>query len=155
MLRIGSNYFDRKFPSSILNLDSLKKLYILHNPGISVNISSSIGNITGLMDLELSFTSLHNNIPSEFVLLNNLCYLVMDENHIHCPIPTKLYNIQQIKCLSIEFVQPTIQLYGFPYTSAVVVCFTHILLFMLRVLTKYLLSYQLYFSCTIPSMSPI
>ena len=105
-LRLGSNYFDGKFPSEILKLDRLKKLHILHNTGISDNVLYDIGKMTGLMELEPSFTSLHGNIPSEFGLLKDLCYLSMDETHIHGHIPVKLENMQHIKYLSIESSQP-------------------------------------------------
>ena len=105
-LRLGSNSFDGKFPSKILKLDWIKKLYLLHNTGISGNIPSDIGKMTGLMETELSFTSLHGNIPSRFDLLKELHYLVMDETHIHGPTPTELENMQQIKYPSIESLQP-------------------------------------------------
>ena len=66
-LRLRSNFFNMKLPSEIMNLGRLKKLYILHNPGISGNVPSRIRKMNGMMDLELSFTSLHGNIPSEFL----------------------------------------------------------------------------------------
>ena len=53
------------------------------------------------MDLELYFTSLRGNTPSEFGLLKDLRLLGMDETHIHGPIPGKLDNMQQIKYLFI------------------------------------------------------
>ena len=105
-LRLGSNSFDGKFPSEILELDRLKKLYLSYNPGISGNVPSDIGDMTRLTELELSFTSLHGNIPSEFGLLKDLTYLGMDETHIHGPIPAELDDMQQIKYLSIESSQP-------------------------------------------------
>ena len=43
--------------------------------------------------------------------------------------------------------------YDSPGTSPVVVVFTHIVLLILKGLTKYLSSYQVYFSCKIPPMS--
>ena len=60
-----------------------------------------------LMEVDLSFTSLYCNILSEFGLLKELHYLGMDETHIHGPIPAELHNMQQIKYLSIELLQPT------------------------------------------------
>ena len=96
-LQLGSNPFDGKFTSKILKLDRLKNIYLLKNDGIGGNVSSNIGKITCLMELELSFTSLHGNIPSRFGLLKDLRYLRMDETHIHGPIPAELENMQQIK----------------------------------------------------------
>ena len=95
-LRLGYNYFNRNFPSNILNLDRLNKIYIFHNPGIIGNDPSKIGNMTGLMYLVLYFTSLHGNTPSKFGLLKDLRYLDMDETRIHGPIPAKLDNMQEI-----------------------------------------------------------
>ena len=77
-----------------LNLDRIKKLYLLHNPIISGNIPSDIGNMNGLVELDMSFTSLHGNIHSKFGILRDLLYLGMDDTHIPGPIPTDLYNIQ-------------------------------------------------------------
>ena len=108
-LRIGSNSFDREFPSEVMQIDRLNKLYLFHCPKIIVNIPSYISKITGMMVLGLSFTSLHGNIPSEFSLFKDLCYLDMDETHIYGPIPANLDNMQQIKYLSVELSQPTRQ----------------------------------------------
>ena len=44
-------------------------------------------------------------------------------------------------------------LYDFPGTSTVLVCFTHIVLLMLNILTKCMSSYQVYFSYKITPMS--
>ena len=73
-LPLGSNSFDRKFPSNILKLYRLKKLYLLRNSGISGNVPSNIGKMTSLIELELylSFTSLYGNIPSDCGLLKYL-----------------------------------------------------------------------------------
>ena len=89
-LRLGYNYFNRNFPSNILNLDRLNKIYIFHNPGIIGNDPSKIGNMTGLMYLVLYFTSLHGNTPLKFDLIKDLFYLGMDETHINGPIPYNL-----------------------------------------------------------------
>ena len=75
----------------------------MHNPGID------IGKMTGLMDIDLYFTSLHGNIPSEFCLIKDLRYLFMEETHIHDTIPANLYNMQKIKYLSIEESHPNTQ----------------------------------------------
>ena len=89
-LRLGSNSFNGKFPSKILKLDHLKKIYFLHNTRISGNFPSDIINVTGLIDMEMSFTSLHGNISSKFGLIEDLHYLGMDKTHIRGPIPTDM-----------------------------------------------------------------
>ena len=66
------------------------------------------------MDMKLSFTSLHVNIPSEFGMLKDLRCLGMDYTKIHDPIPENLHNMQQIKYLPIKFLQPTTQFLLFP-----------------------------------------
>ena len=66
-LRLGSNFFGGKFPSSILKLDRLKKPYIFHNPVINGNVLSEISKMTGLMEPEMSVTYRYGNIhPSLF-----------------------------------------------------------------------------------------
>ena len=114
---------------------------------------SDISKMTGLMDLELSFTSLHDNIPSEFFLIKDLCYLGIFYPRIHGPISAKLEkctrsNTSPLNCCSLLH-----GFYDFQGNSPVLVGFTHILILMLKGLTKYLSSCQVYFSCKIPPMS--
>ena len=54
------------------------------------------------MYLDLSLTSLHGNIPSEFGLIKDYHYNGMDETHINGPIPDDMDNMQQMKYLSIK-----------------------------------------------------
>ena len=135
-LPLGSNSFDRKFPSEIMKLDRIKKLYLFHNTIISGNNPSNIRKMIGLMDLDLSLISLHGNIPSKFGLIKELFYLDMDDTHIHGPIPGKL------KKYSISNTSPSNRrsllqsFYYLPGTSTMVVGFTNIVLLMLKFLTK-------------------
>ena len=152
-LRFGSNSFDRKSFSNILKLDLVKKPYLKHNTRISGNAPSDIGEMNGLMELYMSFISLHGNTTSSFYLLKEHCSLVMDETHIHGPTPADLDNMTLIIYLYIKSFQATTQFYDFQSTSSVVLGFTHISILMLKGWTKYLSSYQVYFSCKIPSMS--
>ena len=121
---LGFNSFIGKSPSEVLNLDRLKNLYFLQNPVISGKSPSDIGKTTGLMDMDLSLTSVHGKITSEFGMIKDLCYIGMDENHIHGPIPSKLDNMQQIKYLSIESLQPNTQFLLFPryFPSVIRIC---------------------------------
>ena len=139
-LRHGSNSFDGKLPSKILNLDWLKKLYLLHNPGISGHTPSNTNKMTDLMDLELSLTSLHGNISSVFGLPKDLFYLGIYETHIHGPIPTKVDSKNNIKYLSIKPFLRNIQFYDFTVNSTVVASFKRIVLLILKGLNKYLSS---------------
>ena len=70
----------------------------------------------------------------------------MDDTHIHGTIPVNMENMHQIKYLSIELLQPNTRFYYYPGTSLVVVVVTDIVILMFKRLTKYLSSYQLYFS---------
>ena len=100
-LRLGSNSLDDKSPSDILNIDSIKKIYILYNTRISGNVPSDIVKMTGLLHLVMSFTSLHGNIPYKFGIIKDHRYLGIDETHVHGPISSDLDNMQKIKYLSI------------------------------------------------------
>ena len=88
--------------------------------------------MTDMIELELSLTSLNGNIYSKLILLKDICYLGMDENHIHVPIPVDLENMRIIKYLSIESLKPNTWFNDFPGTSSAVVGFTHIVIFMLK-----------------------
>ena len=109
--------------------------------------------MTGLMNLELSSTSVHGKIPSKLGLIKYLLYIRMGETRIHGPIPSKLENTQQIKYFSIKSSEPNTQFYTFVGTSPVVVGFLYIVRLMLKGFTTYLSSYQVYFPCRIPPMS--
>ena len=133
----------------------LKKIYLMHNIRISGNDPSKIDKINVLMDLDLSFTSLHDNIPSEFFLIKDLCYLGIFYPRIHGPISAKLEkctrsNTSPLNCCSLLH-----GFYDFQGNSPVLVGFTHILILMLKGLTKYLSSCQVYFSCKIPPCQPM
>ena len=69
----------------------------MHNPVISDNFPSKIYNITGLVELELSFTYLNGNTPSMLGLLKDICYQGMDETYINGRIPANMDNTQKIK----------------------------------------------------------
>ena len=110
-LRLGSNYFNRKFNSNTMKLDCLKKLYIFNNPVISGNVPSDIGNMTGLMDMDLYFTSLYGKIPSGFGLTLSLPRWTTCSRS----------NTSTLNCCSLLHI-----FYDFTGTSLVVVRFTHI-----------------------------
>ena len=93
-LRLG---FDRNPPSNILKLDQLKKIYLLHNTGISGTPPCNIGSMTGLMDMEQAPTSLHGNNSSDFGLIKDLHYLGMGETHIHGLIHSDMENMHHVK----------------------------------------------------------
>ena len=152
-LWLGSKSFNGKFPSYILKIDRLKKLSILRNPRISGNVPSNIGKSIGLMKLEMSFISLHGNIYLKFSLLKYLCYLDMDETHIHGPIHADLDNMHQIKYFFVESLQPTTQYLWFPrYFSSGSMIYTYST-FDVERFDQILSSYQVYLSWKIPPMS--
>ena len=78
-------------------------------------------------------------------MIKDLRYLGKDKTHIHGPIPADLDSMQQTKYLSNKLPQTFTQFYDFSGTSPVVVGFTHILILMLKGLTKYLSYWQVYF----------
>ncbi|CAO2835898.1 unnamed protein product [Amaranthus hypochondriacus] len=97
-LNIGDNPFDiTTFPKQILQLKKLNVLY-LYNCSISGQIPSEIGNLTDLIDLELSQNFLSGSIPLEISNLKNLKYLKIWGNNLTGKLPfgfRNLINLEQ------------------------------------------------------------
>ncbi|OEL32923.1 Tyrosine-sulfated glycopeptide receptor 1 [Dichanthelium oligosanthes] len=58
----------------------------LASKGLTGSISPSLGNLTGLMNLNLSHNSLHGNLPIELVLHNSIVILDVSFNHLAGPL---------------------------------------------------------------------
>ena len=76
-----SNYLGGSLPSSLGNLTNLQQLNLTFNH-ISGSIPSSLGNLTNLTFLSLSFNQFTGNIPSQLGNLTNLQSLETSYNWI-------------------------------------------------------------------------
>ena len=94
---IGDNPFDiTPFPKQILQLMNLNVL-LLYNCSISGQISSEIGNLTDLIDLELSQNFLSGSISLEISNLKNLKYLKIWRNNLTGILPFGFRNLTNLE----------------------------------------------------------
>ena len=96
-LNIGDNPFDiTPFPKRILQLKNLNVL-LLYNCSIFGQIPSEIGNLTDLIDLELSQNFLSGSIPLEISNLKNLKYLKIWRNNLTEKLPFGFRNLTNLE----------------------------------------------------------
>ncbi|KAM7266256.1 hypothetical protein ACFE04_004153 [Oxalis oulophora] len=96
-LSIGDNLFDPvEFPTEIFKLNKLNWLY-LTNCSIQGKIPPEIGNLSGLINLELSLNNLTGDIPAEIVKLQNLWQLELYGNSLTGKLPVGLGNLTKLE----------------------------------------------------------
>ncbi|CAH9076988.1 unnamed protein product [Cuscuta epithymum] len=127
-LDLSYNFFEGDFPMSFTNLSNLEGLYFNENAGfnpwelpknisqrltklkylilttcmLSGRIPPTIGNLTALVDLELSGNYLAGRIPRELGLLQNLEYLELYYNQMEGEIPEELGNLTKLRDLDLS-----------------------------------------------------
>mmetsp|Transcript_4404 Transcript_4404/g.9313 ORF Transcript_4404/g.9313 Transcript_4404/m.9313 type:complete len:489 (-) Transcript_4404:323-1789(-) len=100
-LRIGSNHF-KQFPEEIFQLKHLKTLQVSDIADMTGTLSTMIGNLLNLRDLEISYTALKGTIPTEVGLLEKLEFLDLHDNKFHGALPTELGNLVKLHTISME-----------------------------------------------------
>ncbi|GKV33510.1 hypothetical protein SLEP1_g42015 [Rubroshorea leprosula] len=97
MLSLGDNSFDpTPFPDEILKLKKLNWLYMA-NCSLEGNIPAGIGDLTELVNLELSKNNLSGEIPAEIGKLRNLWQLELFSNSLTGKLPTELGNLTNLE----------------------------------------------------------
>lgn len=122
VLDLSYNLFIGQFPMSVFNLTNLEMLNFNENPGFDLwelpaedmskmknlksvilstcmvrgRIPASIGNVSSLVDLELSGNFLSSQIPKELGLLKNLQLLELYYNQLIGNIPEELGNLTEL-----------------------------------------------------------
>jgi Leucine-rich repeat (LRR) protein len=99
---ITSNRLSGAIPSSIGNLTKLTFLYLSYNE-LNGIIPASLGNLINLKVLEINHNSLSNAIPSSLGNLIKLTDLRLDGNLLSGSIPTELGNLTQLTYLNLSF----------------------------------------------------
>ncbi|KAK9056605.1 hypothetical protein SSX86_023967 [Deinandra increscens subsp. villosa] len=132
LLDLSSCSFSGKFPLSFINLSNLEVINFNENGGfdlwrlpedisrltklksmilstcmVSGPIPKSIGNMTSLVDLELSGNFLVGSVPAEISLLRNLQQLELYYNQLVGEIPAELGNLTELTDIDISVNQLT------------------------------------------------
>ncbi|XP_017221821.1 MDIS1-interacting receptor like kinase 2-like [Daucus carota subsp. sativus] len=89
---LWGNNLSGKLPSSLGNLTNLNLLDISYNH-LSATLPSSLSNITNLERLDVSHNNLSGRLPSLLGNLTNLERLDVSQNHLTGFIPSKLGNL--------------------------------------------------------------
>ncbi|KAF4384261.1 hypothetical protein F8388_010519 [Cannabis sativa] len=90
-----------QLPESIANLKKLKSM-VLTTCMVYGKIPRSIGNMTSLVDLELSGNFISGKIPIEIGLLKNIRLLELYYNQLEGPIPEELGNLTELNDLDMS-----------------------------------------------------
>lgn len=97
VLSVGDNPFDNTtFPNEVLKLTKLTWLYMA-NCSIEGKIPPGIGNLTELINLELSMNYLVGEIPSEITKLSKLWQLELYLNGLTGKLPVGLRNLTRLQ----------------------------------------------------------
>lgn len=94
-------FFVRQFPSNIVNLTHLERVFLTNN-GIIGQIHPEVGNLTEMQIFYLENNQLTGTIPTEFGKLTNMTDLYLGQNpNLGGVIPTELGNLPLLETLSL------------------------------------------------------
>ncbi|KAL6278623.1 hypothetical protein ACE6H2_022224 [Prunus campanulata] len=100
-LHFGSCSFKDNIPSSVGGLSKDLFYFNLFNNSIMGSIPDSIGNLSSLVTLKLSYNLLEGKIPPSFGELGNLQRLYLERNRILGPIPDDLGKMSSLGLLDL------------------------------------------------------
>jgi len=89
-------------PSSIQNLQLLKNINIINNPGLTGAIPIEMGNLSNLETLALNNNGLSGAIPEELGQLSQLTSLILSSNQITGNIPISITQLDKLTVLNIS-----------------------------------------------------
>jgi Leucine-rich repeat (LRR) protein len=101
-LLLSNNRLSGRISTSIGNLTKLKELNIRANPDLNGTIPTTIGNLIELEDLNLRGNRLTGTIPTELGKLLNLKTLALDNNQLSGIIPSALGSLQNLSVLFLN-----------------------------------------------------
>lgn len=100
-LSLGDIVFQKSpFPMEVLKLEKLYWLY-LSNCSLEGRIPEGLGNLTQLVNLELSWNQFSGEIPGDIVKLKNLRQLELYNNFFTGKLPVGLGNLTSLKSLDV------------------------------------------------------
>lgn len=108
VLDLSNNQFSGKFPMSATNLTSLEVLNFNENGGFSMwRLPEEITQLKNLKHLYLMTCSLHGDIPPWMGNMTSLVDLELSGNSLVGPIPAELGNLKSLELLELYYNQLT------------------------------------------------
>ncbi|KAL3514403.1 hypothetical protein ACH5RR_027120 [Cinchona calisaya] len=101
-LAIDSNLLEGVIPESIGNLSKVLKKFYLGGNRVYGSIPPSVGQLSGLELLDMSFDSISGEIPQEIGLLEELEVLGLAGNLLSGNIPNSLGNLQKLNKIDLS-----------------------------------------------------
>ncbi|MFC2131786.1 SBBP repeat-containing protein, partial [Bacteroidota bacterium] len=102
-MRIYRNKLNCTIPLDLGGLSNLKELLLNKNDSLHGQLPDTLGNLTNLEYLNLSYCNLSGSIPSNFQNLDKLKTLDIRYNNLTGTIPPELGNVDSLKYLYLEF----------------------------------------------------
>ncbi len=107
ILLLDNNLFSGPIPDSFRNLANLETLYLVGNWGLDGALPAGLGDLSQLISLSISRTSIGGSIPPELGRLNLLQYLDLHGNALSGEIPPALGGLTALKSLDLSTNQLT------------------------------------------------
>ncbi|KAL2334706.1 hypothetical protein Fmac_015919 [Flemingia macrophylla] len=102
-LDLSSNSFSSSIPDSLYSLHQLKFVSLYQN-NLNGSISNALGNLTSLIELDLSFNfQLEGTIPTSLERLTSLVRLDLSNNHLSSNLPDQIGNFEKVVKLDFSF----------------------------------------------------
>ncbi|XVF78239.1 hypothetical protein PTKIN_Ptkin14bG0114500 [Pterospermum kingtungense] len=103
-----------KFPSGFFTLPHLEEVILRENENLTgylpksnwsapLRVPSSIGNLTKLTFLSLSFNNFEGPVPNVFGNLNKLIWLDLSSNHFHGLLPWSTFNLTGLTYMELSY----------------------------------------------------
>ncbi len=89
-------------PPEIGDLDSLKRLYLNGNNGLTDSLPPETGNLSKLERLYVYSCNLTGSIPPELGTLESITDIALDRNSLTGPIPSSLGNLSNLNLLDLH-----------------------------------------------------
>jgi hypothetical protein len=106
-VNLSSNGLDGYIPMSIGAIDSLEHLKLAYNPKLVGVIPETIGDLTHLMELHLSKTSLNSVIPESIGSMQQLKVFEAYECQLTGPVPSSIGRLKKLEIFRVQDNQLT------------------------------------------------
>mmetsp|Transcript_21828 Transcript_21828/g.62189 ORF Transcript_21828/g.62189 Transcript_21828/m.62189 type:complete len:651 (-) Transcript_21828:183-2135(-) len=104
-IELEDNKLEGTIPDEIYLLTTLRHMFLGDNQGLEGTISSYIGKMFSLVDLNVAETSVGGTIPTEVGMLSDLYHLVVFDSNVCGTLPTELGNATSLVKLELEYTK--------------------------------------------------